>query len=360
LIGKRGYSDQPDRIPPGWRIAPSDRWPINNPQPSLPEDFQIGKWRFRTLGEVDTQLELSYEEFQGLPHVTKILDHHCVDGWSFLGQSWDGVELSAIKKLTGAKKSAKYVMIEGAKSLSQRFPIDQDLLLADGQNGSKLSKAAGFPLRLVAPGEFGYKSRKWIDTVRFCAAEEIDGLELSFQDIGAYELYTEKVGPLNPWTVLDQDRKLFLRQVFSADTEDSRRNKKSDHLEKREGMFPDHDADEIILGEIAALEKSGPHGLRVLVNGAEILLLKSPTEIFAIEPICTHIGTDLTHGKINQDARTIKCPLHGAVFDLASGNCLSGSYGSDGDAFPGIRTYEIVVRSEQILLLRKQAWGHLW
>ncbi len=357
-MSNRGYADYPERMPPGWFVAPAEKWPINNPNPAFPDDFDIKNWRFRTSGEVDRPLDLTYEEFRRLPHVNKILDHHCVDGWSFLGQSWDGVELSEIKKLTQVRSDARFVMIEGARCLSQRFPVDQDLLLADGQAGRELPKAAGFPLRLVDPGEFGFKSRKWIDSIRFCSAEEVDGLENSFKDIGSYEFYCEKVGPLNPWTVDNNDRKHFLRQVFTADTEQARQKKKREHLEKSGvSMLPDPNLEEVELCRRDALNEKG---LRLIVNGSELLLVNSSSGIRAVEPICTHLGTDLSKGKINYDARTIKCPLHGAVFDLASGGCLSGSYGSEGDAFPGLRTYEIRVTERAIFLPRKQYWGEVW
>ncbi len=338
--------------------APTEGWPINNPESALPGDFDIAKWCFKTSGKVGNPLELTYEEFKKLPHVTKTLDHHCVDGWSYLGQTWDGVELSVIKEKTAVQKSAKFVMIEGAKCLSQRFPIDQDLLLADGQNGRELTKAAGYPLRLVAPGEFGFKSRKWIDSLRFCTTEELDGLEDSFKQIGNFELYREKVGPLNPWTVDNNDRKRFLRQVFAADTEQARQSKKREHLEKgKNSILPDQNLKEIKLIALSALTEKG---LKCIVNGSEIFLFNSSRGVHAVEPICTHLGTDLSRGKINHDAQTIKCPLHGAVFDLSSGACLSGSYGSDGDTFPGIRTYRIKVKDDAVFLEKDQRWGSVW
>ena len=53
------------------------------------------------------------------------------------------------------------------------------------------------------------------------------------------------------------------------------------------------------------------------------------------------MGTDLANGEVNRGARTLKCPLHGALFDFTTGRCLSGSYGADPDAFPSIRKYRV-------------------
>src|SRR5579872_4695841 len=98
-MNARGYADYSERMPPGWHLAPTDRWPINNPESGRPRDFKIEKWRLRTRGAVENPLELSVEEFHDLPHVTRVLDHHCIDGWSYLGQTWDGVDISVIKEM---------------------------------------------------------------------------------------------------------------------------------------------------------------------------------------------------------------------------------------------------------------------
>lgn len=359
-MGKRGYADYTARIPPGWRVAPVERWPINNPGSDQPTDFKVENWRFRTHGEVENPLELTYQEFQKLPHISKILDHHCIDGWSFLGQSWNGVDISTIKDLTHVKSTAKYLLVEGGTCLSQRFPIEQALLLVDGQNGSKLTRSAGFPLRLIAPGEFGFKSKKWIDGIKFCATRDIDGLENSFMQDGIYDLYSERLCDFNPWTVDNSARKNFLRKLFAADTERARQGKKSEHLKAiKETDAGDNTTNEsrLLCSLDAIAEKSSR---RFVVNGSEVLLVKTADQIYAVEPICTHLGTDLSGGKLNGDAKTLKCPLHGAVFDVASGNCLNGSYGSDGDTFPNIRTYRIMVKENSVFLERKQDWGPVW
>lgn len=358
-MNKRGYVDSAERIPPGWRVAHSEKWPVNNPHAALPADFNIEDWRFRTSGEVDNPLDLTYEKFQSLPHVTKTLDHHCIDGWSYLGQSWDGVDISVIKDRSRVKDFAKYMVVECIEAASQRFPIDQYLLLADGQNRSVLSKAAGYPLRVIAPGEFGYKSRKWICGIRFCAEREVDQLEKSFFKIGLQEVYSAEVAGANPWTVDNQERKKFLRGVFAADTEDLRLSKREAYLSGNINSPDLGDSQEFEVCKLDQLRQS-PGGLKAVVRGSEILLIDFADEIFAVEPICTYLGSDLARGKYNPDAGTLKCPLHGAVFDVATGKCLSGSMGCDGDAFPDVRRYKISVRRGAVFVDRNQEWGPMW
>jgi DMSO/TMAO reductase YedYZ molybdopterin-dependent catalytic subunit/nitrite reductase/ring-hydroxylating ferredoxin subunit len=356
-LSNRGYSESAERVPPGWRVVNSDRRPINN---SIPPDFKMEEWRLKIYGEVENPREYTYEEFQNLPHVAKILDHHCVDGWSYLGQKWSGVDISVIKERSHVRNSARYLIVESIKGASQRFPIDQDLLLADGQDDAPLSMASGYPLRLVAPGEFGFKSRKWVGSIKFCAEVEMDKLDKAFEKIGVYELYSSKVGPFNPWTVDSKDRKKFLRAVFAFDTDSTRLDKKKYYQKQCAN-------DTVALGVDSAkictqedLEQSNV-GIKTVVNGNEIFLVQNRDgEIYAIEPICTHMGTDISRGKFNCDAGTLKCPLHGAVFDVRTGNCLSGSMGCDGDTFPDARVYKIKVKEGAVFVERNQPWGSLW
>ncbi len=350
-MSKRGYTDYHERIPPGWRIAPVDRWPINNHDSGQTPNFDVGKWRFRTYGEVENPLDITYEEFRNLPHITKTLDHHCIDGWSYLGQVWNGVDISVIKEKTKVRKSACYILVESSQGLSQTFPIGQDLLLADGQNGSVLPRPAGYPLRIVAPGEFGMKSTKWVEKIKFCSEREVDALDRMVMQNGLYELYSEKLSDFNPWTVDNKERKKFLCKNFAAGVEAVRFKKKQEFL----------DSNDAISSETFALCKLGDlkenAGSKFVINGNEILVVKSGNLIYGVEPICPHLGSDLSRGRVNCDAKTVKCPLHGAVFDIASGTCLSGSYGCDGDTFPPIRTYRIKVESDTVFLERNQEWG---
>ena len=53
------------------------------------------------------------------------------------------------------------------------------------------------------------------------------------------------------------------------------------------------------------------------IDGVEMLVANVGGEYYAIGSICTHEGGDLAEGWI--DGREVTCPLHGSVFDLATG-----------------------------------------
>lgn len=60
---------------------------------------------------------------------------------------------------------------------------------------------------------------------------------------------------------------------------------------------------------------------RVVLDGLEILLCNVGGRIYAIEDVCTHEGTPLDGGQLD-DVR-ITCPRHSTVFDVTTGGVLA-------------------------------------
>ena len=52
---------------------------------------------------------------------------------------------------------------------------------------------------------------------------------------------------------------------------------------------------------------------------SKIMLTKLDNEIFATDRICTHAYADLSTGFMNENEKTITCPLHMSVFKLEDG-----------------------------------------
>jgi DMSO/TMAO reductase YedYZ molybdopterin-dependent catalytic subunit len=226
-LSRRGYPDFVPRIPPGWVLANVDKWPINTMHgPGL----RPTSWKFETQGMVKKSLSLTYDEFTSLPSVTKKLDHHCVDGWSYLGNEWTGVEMSTIIDMTEPTSDAKYIHTEGEMGYSSTFPVDQDLMLAYKRNGEAIPRAGGYPLRLIAPGEFGYKSVKWVERLKFIHEWEEDFWNKKLIGWGL-----DRIDPaLHPWNVNNDERKDGLRKLFIHLMEDKRAEKSASLKKKRE------------------------------------------------------------------------------------------------------------------------------
>ena len=66
--------------------------------------------------------------------------------------------------------------------------------------------------------------------------------------------------------------------------------------------------------------------VRAEVGDAEILVVRHGEELFAIGNRCTHQKAPLHRGpvKFSGSLRTVRCPLHGSTFDLATGRVIQG------------------------------------
>ncbi len=128
-------------------------------------------------GEVDKPTKLSWREFSALPSTVSVSDFHCVEGWSVLNCKWEGVRIAEIERLVNPKEVAKAVTFECADaystSLLRNELAGEDVLLACKLNGEALEEGYGFPVRLVVPSKYAYKSALWVVHVRFTRGKEL-------------------------------------------------------------------------------------------------------------------------------------------------------------------------------------------
>ncbi len=121
--------------------------------------------------------KLSWAEFAALPSVASVSAFHCVEGWSVRNCRWEGVRFSEIERLVKPKAAAKAVTFECADayttSLYRGELADADVVLAYKLDGELLEEGLGFPVRLVVPGKYAYKSALWVVRVRFTRGKEL-------------------------------------------------------------------------------------------------------------------------------------------------------------------------------------------
>ena len=119
---------------------------------------------------------LNYEQFTALPTVKVMADAHCVTGWSKLDNLWEGVSTGIIRKLVRILPGARFVMVHAQGGFSTNLPFDDffasDVLLAVKLDGEELTPERGYPLRLVVPGLYFYKSVKWVNGLEFMAEDK--------------------------------------------------------------------------------------------------------------------------------------------------------------------------------------------
>ncbi len=180
-MGLRLSSDKATEktLPPGQSaIERILRWGIDHPGiTSTNPRLKLDKYILTIDGEVDKPAKLSWKEFTALPSVISTSNFHCVEGWSVLDCKWEGVRFRDVENLVKPKRTAQAVTFECADtyttSLFREELTGDDVLLAYKLNDEPLEEGYGFPLRLIVPSKYAYKSALWVVHVRFTRGKEL-------------------------------------------------------------------------------------------------------------------------------------------------------------------------------------------
>ena len=150
------------RLPPGQSLTL--KWPVLH-YGSVPR-FDPEHWDFCVSGRVTHPLHFTWEEFNQLPRVQRTSDFHCVTRWSRFDNRWDGVAMREILTRAAPLANATHVLIHAEQGYAANVPLadlDRDeVLLATHHDGEPLSPDHGYPLRLIVPHLYAWKSVKWV------------------------------------------------------------------------------------------------------------------------------------------------------------------------------------------------------
>lgn len=162
-----------ERIPPG--LTQTESFPVLH-YGSVPI-IDLTKWKFKIYGLVEQDIALTFEEFASLPQVELHCDIHCVTGWSKLDNVFEGIQAIEIKKLVKIKSEAKFIMVHGENSFSTNLPIEdffqEDVIFALKYEGKGITPEHGYPVRLIVPRLYFWKSAKWVTGVEFMAGDKL-------------------------------------------------------------------------------------------------------------------------------------------------------------------------------------------
>jgi DMSO/TMAO reductase YedYZ molybdopterin-dependent catalytic subunit len=171
LLGRKRVPEgvDPARIPPGQTLTAPDRWPLLHFGPVPKTD--LSRWDFKVFGLVENELSLDYDAIKALPAMEFKADIHCVTGWSRLGDTWTGVPIKEIFDRVKPRPEARYVMAYCDHGYTTSVPLavldDDDVMLCYGWNGKDLTPEHGWPLRLLIPKKYFWKSAKWLRGLEF-------------------------------------------------------------------------------------------------------------------------------------------------------------------------------------------------
>jgi DMSO/TMAO reductase YedYZ molybdopterin-dependent catalytic subunit len=158
-----------DRVPLGQYVTPKMPIMTYASTPRIASD----EWRLKVDGLVEQPLELDWDAFNALAPMTEVVDFHCVTQWTRLDVGWEGVPVSTVVAMARPKPEARYVMVHCYDGYTTNLDVEwlmaPEVLFATTQDGAPLDRNHGFPMRLVVPALYGWKSAKWVHGLEFMA-----------------------------------------------------------------------------------------------------------------------------------------------------------------------------------------------
>jgi DMSO/TMAO reductase YedYZ molybdopterin-dependent catalytic subunit len=172
------------RLPPGQSLTL--KWPVLH-YGTVPR-FDPARWDFRVFGLVEQPLRFSWDEFGRLPQSEVLADFHCVTRWSRFDNRWRGVLARDVLGPAKPQGAAQFALIHAEQGFTANLPL-ADLLAPNSifatlHDGELLSAEHGYPLRLIVPHLYAWKSVKWVRGV-----EVLDQDTAGFWERNGYHMY---------------------------------------------------------------------------------------------------------------------------------------------------------------------------
>jgi DMSO/TMAO reductase YedYZ molybdopterin-dependent catalytic subunit len=161
-------------------------------------DVDLAGWDFTVDGLVEMPATWSYDEFRALPVSTTVADIHCVTKWSKFDTSWEGVAVIDLMRYVRVAPAATHVLVRAEHGFTANLPLDDFVrpanLFAYRFDGADLEKDHGWPLRLVVPHLYFWKSVKWVRGITL-----LDHDEPGFWERNGYHMYGDPFREQRYW-----------------------------------------------------------------------------------------------------------------------------------------------------------------
>lgn len=174
MTGDRpGTAEAAGGVPPGQRLVHG--WPVSHYGP-VPR-FRPERWNLRVFGATASgeTHEWNFDDLATLPHVTVVADLHCASG-SHLHRPRVVRHPRRHRPGPGPARPRGHPRHGlGGYGFSANLRLSDftspRTLMAAHHNGEPLTAEHGFPLRLVVPHLYGYKSPKWLRGIEYTTAD---------------------------------------------------------------------------------------------------------------------------------------------------------------------------------------------
>jgi DMSO/TMAO reductase YedYZ molybdopterin-dependent catalytic subunit len=152
----------PERVPPGQYVT--DRFPVLHA--GVVPDVDPAEWDFTVDGLVGNPTTWTLDEIRAMPTATLHTDIHCVTKWSKLDTDWEGIPVADLWEAVDPSPEATHVLVHAYHGFTANLPVEDFLkdgnLFAYRFDGEDLELDHGWPLRLVVPHLYFWKSVKWV------------------------------------------------------------------------------------------------------------------------------------------------------------------------------------------------------
>src|SRR6195256_5376537 len=167
------------RLPPGQSLTL--KWPVLH-EGNVPR-VDLRTWDFRVEGLLEKPVRFTWEEFNRLPQTEIQCDMHCVTRWSRFDNRFEGVLFTEVMKLVTPKPAspaggpeARFAMVRGENGYTTNLPLEDLMrpatIFAFKHDGEPLSAEHGYPVRLIVPHLYLWKSVKWVRGFELTAQDE--------------------------------------------------------------------------------------------------------------------------------------------------------------------------------------------
>ena len=158
---------QGERVPPGQFVT--ERFPVLTYGQTVHYP-SLDNWDLRIFG-LAQENRFSWEELLALPTRSQTVDIHCVTRWSKLDTTWSGVRWREFLRHIEVDPKATHVMAhcdgDYTTNISLDVLDDDDTMLAYLYQGKAIEPDHGYPLRLLVPKKYFWKSAKWLRGLEF-------------------------------------------------------------------------------------------------------------------------------------------------------------------------------------------------
>jgi DMSO/TMAO reductase YedYZ molybdopterin-dependent catalytic subunit len=171
------------RVEPGEAVLPSPAGPLP-PGQYIPRTlpvlhygpvpaFRPESWDLRIFGATasGSEARLRWPDVEALPTAQIAADFHCVTKFTVPDICWAGVRAATVLGLFPPAPVVTHVMIWADFGYSANIRISDfaadDTMLATHRDGKPLTPEHGYPLRLVVPSLYAWKSVKWVRAIEY-------------------------------------------------------------------------------------------------------------------------------------------------------------------------------------------------